>query len=276
MKRYWKEEKGSVMLEFCLVLPIYLLLFGGTFLMFDITMGRLHLQEANRNLAWIQNDRYDSAGKINQKLYQSSVNYFEIRNAQESTMDDNAMWSFGEAYKDYQEKQNSRESKTKSEADFWGHAITEFKDSDAELKLNNGWASTIGLDKVFDNDYITMYSGNMELKMDKVSAVYIGAVGLSSVLFPNGEKNHLYQQAYVFTRALEKSDANKVNSEMKVSNINTEMILLRRKGTDCRENINTLNILKPNSNLFFENIIFRSWVSNGTLGDIQLFLGVKL
>ena len=94
IKRYWKEEQGSVILEFCLVLPIYLLLFGGTFLTFDITMGRLHLQEANRNLAWLQNDRYDtdSEEKINHKLYKSAISYFESRNRLESTISDEPMW----------------------------------------------------------------------------------------------------------------------------------------------------------------------------------------
>ncbi|MBQ9366908.1 MAG: hypothetical protein IJT83_03935, partial [Victivallales bacterium] len=52
------SAKGSVMLEFILVLPLYLLLFGGTFLTFELTLARIYLQEANRNLAWLAEDRY--------------------------------------------------------------------------------------------------------------------------------------------------------------------------------------------------------------------------
>lgn len=275
--RYLKKEHGSVMLEFCLVLPIYLLLFGGTFLIFDITMARLHLQEANRNLAWIQNDRYDLEGKINERLYKNVTDFFEARNALERKIGDVAIWSFGKDYEDYQnEKSKHNGSKTQSNSDLWGHYIERFEDSDSALELNNGWASFLGLDVVFDNDYIAMRSGNMELKMEKVSAVYIGAVGVASVLYPNDETDSLYAQFYTFTRATDKQSRGANSSERSASRVNTEMLLLRRNGTDCRENINTLNILQPSRNLFIKNTIFRSWPSSGILGDIQLFLGVKL
>ena len=81
-----ESERGSVLMEFCLMLPIWLLMFGGTFMLFDVTMARLHLQEANRNLTWLQNDRYDSQGLINKAVYSSAVQYFEARNELETSM----------------------------------------------------------------------------------------------------------------------------------------------------------------------------------------------
>lgn len=208
---YLKEECGSVMLEFCLVLPIYLLLFGGTFLTFDITMGRLHLQEANRNLAWLQNDRYDtdSEGKINHELYKSAVSYFESRNRLESTMSDEPMWrnENSEAEKDIAEKneRNSRPTLPK-----WAHRLSQFKDSDSALKINYSLTGDIisripligdKLSEIFNNEFLEMYSGNMPLEMSHVSGVYKGAVGVSSVLFPNRNAPDLYNQSYTFTRA---------------------------------------------------------------------------
>jgi len=201
IKRYWKEEQGSVILEFCLVLPIYLLLFGGTFLTFDITMGRLHLQEANRNLAWLQNDRYDtdSEEKINHKLYKSAISYFESRNRLESTISDEPMWWYenSDAARDIAGK-NKGNSRPK-----WAHRLSRFKDSDSGMKIN-------------DSEFLEMYSGNMPLKMSHVSGVYKGAIGVSSVLFPNRNAPNLYNQAYTFTRAQ--------------TTVNNEMLLLRRKG----------------------------------------------
>ena len=89
-----KSERGSVLMEFCLMLPIWLLIFGGTFMVFDVSMARLHLQEANRNLAWLQDDRYDSEGLINKAVYGSSVLFFENRNALETGLSGEPMWSF--------------------------------------------------------------------------------------------------------------------------------------------------------------------------------------
>lgn len=70
--------------------------------------------------------------------------------------------------------------------------------------------------KINNSEFLEMYSGNMPLKMSHVSGVYKGAIGVSSVLFPNRNAPDLYNQAYTFTRAQ--------------TTVNNEMLLLRRKG----------------------------------------------
>ena len=57
------------------------------------------------------------------------------------------------------------------------------------------------MSEIFNNEFLEMYSGNMPLEMSHVSGVYKGAVGVSSVLFPNRNAPDLYNQAYTFTRA---------------------------------------------------------------------------
>ena len=184
-------KRGSVMMEFLLVLPLLLLLFGATFLTFDVGMGKLHLQEANRNLAWLHNDRYNTSGMIEGALYHEVKSFYEVRNALESNMvssvEEKGFWDFGTG------------------AD-WGRIVKSFKDNNVNLKAN-------------DNSWANIYTGNMELKMTKVSGVYIGAIGISSVLFSDESSNQLYQASYDLTR----SDRDKPNFEA---------ILVKRKKND--------------------------------------------
>lgn len=303
---YLKEECGSVMLEFCLVLPIYLLLFGGTFLTFDITMGRLHLQEANRNLAWLQNDRYDtdSEGKINHELYKSAVSYFESRNSLESTMSDEPMWwnenSKAAKYIAGKNKRNSRPELPK-----WAHRLSIFKDSDSALKINYSLTGDIisqipligdKLSEIFNNEFLEMYSGNMPLEMSHVSGVYKGAVGVSSVLFPNRNAPDLYNQAYTFTRAQvvvgnkgnikcaccgaeyieiyddDRESQKYVSKEMRPATVNNEMLLLRRKGDP---NIaGEINLCGGYGTVI--NAIWRNWpVGDSVIDDVRTLFGVQ-
>ena len=253
------------MLEFCLVLPIYLLIFGGTFLIFDITMAKLHLQESNRNLAWLQNDRYNNAEQlINKELYKRATAFYDTRNKLENNFSQYAgnVWSFGpETTTTDSDGNEIKEYK-------WGNRISDvFKDETVELKVNNGWADNLGLSGILDNDYMALYSGNMFLKMDKLSSVYIGAVGVSSVLFPLGrDVLPLYKSAYNLTRAFARDD--KGNQIEEAAAANGEMLIMRKSGADQRADVRNVN------KLFWTNIIFRSWPSNGTLGDIRLFLGL--
>lgn len=308
IKRYWKEECGSVMLEFCLVLPIYLLLFGGTFLTFDITMGRLHLQEANRNLAWLQNDRYDtdSEGKINHELYKSAVSYFESRNRLESTMSDEPMWwdenSEAAKYIDGKNKRNSRPELPKCA---WAHRLSIFKDSDSALKINYSLTGDIisqipligdKLSEIFNNEFLEMYSGNMPLEMSHISGVYKGAVGVSSVLFPNRNAPDLYNRAYTFTRAQvvvgnkgnikcdccgveyieiyddDRESQKYVSKEMRPATVNNEMLLLRRKGDP---NIaGEINLCGGYGTVI--NAIWRNWpVGDSVIDDVQTLFGMQ-
>lgn len=264
-----EAERGSVLLEFCLMLPIWLLMFGGTFMLFDVSMARLHLQEANRNLAWLQDDRYDSRGLINNAVYSSAVQFFETRNALEKGMSGEPMWSFGDSYRNYSAKQGGKKSDSPQ---FWGGTADSFKENGVEISVNNsvtqGLSALTGgmLSDKLENGYMNLRSGNMELEMTRVSAVYIGAIGVSSVLFPGEEGDGfvpLYQSTLSFTRAKETS----TKGETKRKDMNGEMLLMRRRETD-RDKVKNVN------DLFQDNTINRSWPSNGSLGDAQLLLGI--
>ena len=309
MRRYRKDENGSVMLEFCLVLPIYLLLFGGTFLMFDITMGRLHLQEANRNLTWLQNDRYDSESKINQELYKRAVDYFESRNRLEfeSAISDEPMW--------WAEKSDAAEYIAGKKSPKWAHQLSIFKDSDSGMKINYSLAgdiiSKIPLigdklnETVFNNEFLEMYSGNMPLEMSRVSGVYRGAVGVSSVLFPVEEVSDLYNQAYTLTRAqvvvgnkdnikcaccgaeyhgstgdftdsviYDRESRKCIRKEIRPATVNNEMLLLRRKGDPNIKGEITLLLLGGYGKVM--NAIWRNWpVGDSIVDDVKVLFGVK-
>ncbi len=307
MKRYWKDEKGSVMLEFCLVLPIYLLLFGGTFLMFDITMGRLHLQEANRNLAWIQNDRYDSGTLINQELYKRSVDYFEARNRLENLMEySDPVWADPDKY--IAERMNVENSCP--EPPKWAHSIPEFKDGKSGLKINGSLAHNIAskfpvlrdfLSSLFNNEYLEMYSGNMPIEMANVSGVYRGAVGVSSVLFPvqghDGKPIDLYNKAYTLTRAqvaiddkgntsgevacaccgkafhvYDGENADGIKNEVRPATVNNEMLILRRRGNTEDRRVNLTG-----GYIDFMKVMLRDWpVGNSIAANVLLLFGVQL
>ena len=265
-----KSERGSVLMEFCLVLPIWLLMFGGTFMLFDVSMARLHLQEANRNLTWLQNDRYDKQGLINTAAYASAVQFFEARNALETGWSGEPMWSFGEDY----QKNSSGSGKKGDSPQYWGSTPTSIKEEGVELSLGNsiteGLSSITGglIGDKLENGFMDIHTGNMELEMKKVSAVYIGAVGLSSVLFPGEEGDGfvpLYQSTLVFTRATDAEKKKGSGSSRK--DVNAESLLMRKRESD-RDKVQTAN------DLFMDNTINRSWPSNGSLGNAQLLLGI--
>ena len=238
------SEKGSVMLEFCLVLPIYLLIFGGTFLLFDLSMGKLHLQESNRNLAWLQDDRYNGSDNlINKELYKRATAFYDARNALEKRWDPvRDFWTFGEKKSD-SKGEDSEEYR-------WGERIKEIDKNNIFLKA--------------DNDFLSLYSGNMELKMDKVSAVYIGAVGASSVFAEDG-RGPLYKSAYTLTRSFSIENGKQTD---KADAVNPEMIIIRRTNTDTREDITT-------ASLKLTEMLFKSWpYSDNIIDNARLILGL--
>ncbi len=316
IKRFLKEEKGSVMLEFCLVLPIYLLLFGGTFLMFDIMMGRVHLQEANRNIAWLQDDRYDFDKNIDLAVYKSAVGYFETRNNLEYTMRSAPMWwsENSDAIKFINDK---KDAETCPPLPKWGHLINEFDDFGKKgmrgaLKTNYSLLGAV-LEAIplfssvdwFKNDYLEMRSGNMALDMSQVSGVYIGALAVSSSARVNKSQSagDLYRAAYTLTRAkvsvgrddgspepfvcaccgfsyhtYNVEDNKPLGQECQVrpATVNNEMLVLRRKGDD------SMHDKSYNLNIFggYKNYLMwtlRDWpVGDSVLDDLQLFFGFKL
>ena len=244
------SEQGSVMMEFCLMLPILLLIFGGTFLMFDVNMGRLHLLEANRNLAWLENDRFNNGDKlIQQALYSNATSFYDARNELERKWDaTSSFWLYGKKNED-------------KKAPSWAHVVEDYKDKYAEIKLNYAWTQSFAIAGAFlDNDFLTLQSGNMPLRMGKVSGAYIGALAAADVIYPrNDGRLPFYQSAYLFTRATGE------NGES--LDVNGESLVLCRTGVDRREDIHSPN------NLLLQNTLYRCWPSNGTLGDIRVFLG---
>lgn len=313
--QHLREDNGSVMLEFCLVLPIYLLLFGGTFLMFDVTMGRLHLQEANRNLAWLQNDRYDLETLINQELYKRVVDYFEARNMLENLMEySEPVWADADGYIAARNAGDNCPELPK-----WAHKVSYFKDSSSGMKINyspvGSFLSKIPLvgdelNKIFNNDLIEMYSGNMPLKMAHVSGVYRGAVGVSSVLHPNEDTVDLYNQAYIFTRAQVTIDKNGstseaiqcasgcycggghayhvygnenpygIRNEVRPATVNNEMLLLRRTGNpniDGEINLKMPMIFSDSTYGKLMNNIWRNWpVGNSCTEQLKQLFEVNI
>ncbi len=263
-----KSEQGSVLMEFCLMLPVWLLMFGGTFMIFDVSMGRLHLQESNRNLAWLQNDRFDRQHRINEELYRRATLYYDVRNNLEYNMSGEPMWGFGERSNG---KKNSKDKN--SNPQYWGSTDKDYKGRGIELTAN-GSVPVISqiTGSLLDNNWASLCSGNMELKMEKVSATYIGAIGVSSVLFPAGNGDGtvpLYKSALTFTRSVTVDTKDKKN-QPRLLFPNGEMLLLRRKGDDERGKIKDAN------DMFFDRTIYRSWPSSGTAGTLGIMLGTKI
>ena len=224
------------MLEFVLVLPVYLLLFGGTFLTFELSLARIHLQEANRNLAWLTGDRYDrpkegrgstksETGYIATHLHNEVQHYYKERNSLEARISGVAgdLYSYG----DNADKPGS-----------WGGGIPSFSEgSDAakvsiEVNDNDGnWLMTL----LPANSWCGLYTGNMELKMNHVSAAYIGAIASSDVLYPGEGGREFYKASYELTRATDKAGNNMA--------VNGEALLIHRKSaSEERANINTASI----------------------------------
>lgn len=258
MLKSLKSDRGSVLLEFCLVLPIWLLILGSTLLLFDVSMAKFHLQESNRNLAWIQNDRFDSANSINKELHRRVTLFYDTRNAFErSASGGEPMWGFGNGPSNGSNPQN------------WAYAPTgrqyphlDYKGEGVELSPNGNWANLGG---ILDNNWSTLCSGNMELRMEKISALYMGLIAVSSLMHSEGEEadTPLYDSAFTFTRA-DPYPSDPKNLE----NHNGEMLVLRRMSGDPRKDIATSN------SLMSDLTVYRAWPSNGSLGSIELLLGI--
>lgn len=275
-----KSERGSVLLEFCLMLPIWLVLFGGTFLIFDISMGRVHLLEANRNLAWIQNDRFDKGNKINKELYQRITRFYDARNALETSMSGEPIWAFNSG----DDQQGNRNENNPT---YWGSTDKDFKGNGVEVTAGSKWADKLqGISSIisgllgkdpFGNSWSMIGSGNMELRMTRVSATYIGAIGVSSVLLPDDDESGketvpLYKSVFTFTRALSNSTDKNGKAQQNAQLPNGEMLVLRRSGKDDNRGHIDEGSFVP---CYEPTItIYQTWPSNGALGDIRILLGI--
>ena len=184
-------NQGSVMLEFVLVLPIYLLLIGGTMLTYELFMAKLHLQEANRTLAWAVGDRYFAGGGKEEDfktvLFNAVCNYYTRRNNIDNAIHNNptTLWGFG------------------SHQDLWGVGIVHKRTADGSKFIG-------------ETNWGILTAGNMQLQMNRVSAAYIGALGVASVLDRNKSDTRasdLYNASYDMTRTVPVVDENDIEDD---------------------------------------------------------------
>ena len=161
------------MMEFILILPIYLLLIGGSMLIFEIHMARLHLQESNRNLSWTVGDRFFSIDDKT-RLLAELESYFTQRNKLDNVVAKNSipLYGFGE-----------------SSEELWGIGI--------DRKEISGQSPFLG-----STDWGTLAAGNMPVKMNRVSGAYIGPLGAGDTLYPD-EKLPLAEHSFSLTRTKE-------------------------------------------------------------------------
>lgn len=211
-------RNGSVLLEFMLMVPVLLLLFGATMLWFDLSLGETRLQESNRNLAWLAGDRYDD-GRISAGLVSVARESFDLRNKVEATFDgggNDPFWSFGSG-----------------NPGRWGRTVERYEDGHEKMFVSSEW------------DWGAMVSGNMELRMTHLSGVYLGVVALGSVLTPDNEAKPLYQSSYVLTRSRQAATSTNGN-DVVAQAFNPESFVLHRTGSpECREDVTTPNGLLP-------------------------------
>lgn len=174
--------KGSIILEFLLMLPVLLLLFGMTMLFYDDFHGQLHLQESNRILAWSVGDRYDANQEFDEKAVSAAKAQYERRNAWEKALDSSGddFWTFGD------------------KPDSWAVNIEERK-------------TPAGTNAVYfgKTDWAMLTAGNMELRMTKVAPSYIGILAVSSAVQGMGEKveDSIVAHANAFTHTKNALDA---------------------------------------------------------------------
>ena len=232
------HKQGSVIMEFLLVLPIRLLLFVATMLWMDISLGKMYIQEANRNLAWLTADRYDD-GKIKASLYDSVREPYELRNKVEKSFGGTGdMWKYAGGT-----------------TDVWGHVESSFPAGMSQYLRTSQ-----------ECDWHAMTTGNMNLKMAHLSGVYMGAVALGSILQPDGETNHLYASVYDFTRSRMASGSNDVVA----LSFNPEAVVIHRAYDNDNPAVKSsrINVTTPNNLL---PVLLQSWPTDGT--SLQEFVG---
>lgn len=171
LKKLIASESGAVALEFIIVLPIYLFLLGMTLFIFELLMGHIHLQEANRNLAWVAGDRNSvdiNAAKT--KLNQRVTKYYTDRNkAEKITGNDDDYWTFGTI------------------PDKWAVNVVSKQTQGGLFQAETEWS--------------LLAAGNMELSMSRISSVFLGLLAVTPVMYgQDGDSTPLYQMKYDLTR----------------------------------------------------------------------------
>ncbi len=171
LRRLIASERGAVALEFIMMLPVYMLLLGGTLLIFELIMGLVHLQEANRNLAWVAGDRHFSdISTAKDTLNQNITKYYSSRNKVEKSFgNDDDYWAFGKT------------------PDKWAVNVASKQTPNGLFQAETEWS--------------LLAAGNMELSMSRISSAYIGLLALSSIMYDQDDDSEpLYQMKYNLTR----------------------------------------------------------------------------
>lgn len=213
-------RNGSVILEFMLMMPILLLLFGAAMLWMDLSLGKAHIQESNRNISWIGNDRYDD-GAIGSALDAEAKDFFDQRNRLERKFDGGA-----------------------NRKPFWQMDFV-FTNDLASLKRGKAlWTNDVWrLDIPDDYSWGGYYSGNLDVRMTRLSGAYLGAVAIGDVLYPNDAKNPFYRAQYVLTRSRQTIPW---TNAVVAASFNPESVMIHRRGDpDVREDVTTPNNLLP-------------------------------
>lgn len=197
------KRHGSVILEFFLMLPPLLLLFGITLLLYDTFLGKLQLQQSNRLLAWVAADRYAEGDGFGDKLVKEAKAPFEYRNAWERALAGDAgdFWSFG------------------SHSDYWAVNVE---------RKQAGGKTYIGA-----TPWAMLAAGNMELKMEHVSAAYVGIAGVSSAVQDNGEdiNTSFLTDSWTLTHTAPPS-GDDAESAAEGEDFSPEALVLRRAGAE--------------------------------------------
>ena len=139
-----RGDRGSVMMEFIIVLPIYLCLFGGLFLTGEILLGRERLPENDRILAWL----CEYCGKDDLVGVVTAPDRFKIL----TDHDENAGWEVDT-----------------TNLEKWVGALDP---SSQNYQIGN--------------NYLTLYSSHMSVKMTKIPAWIRGPLSAVSIFSGNG------------------------------------------------------------------------------------------
>jgi len=201
------SDRGEVALEFLLVLPIYLLLLGGTMLLYEILLGRLHLQEANRNLAWVAGDRHAvDTNEAKSRLVNKITAYYANRNVRESAMGSTEeYWRFP------------------GSPDYWAVSIASKQTADGVFLPETEWGM--------------LAAGNMGLRMSRVSSAFLGLIAVSYVFSPEKDgQTPLYAKSFDLTR----TKVPESSSDVSGIDFQPESYLFRRRGDETYRNGNSM------------------------------------
>ena len=148
MKKLISNSKGSILMEAVIVMPLYMLLFGGMMLIGDMVLGGVNLYDSNRMLAWMAMDRF---GIDDNFLVQQAQKGFEFTGENSITSSNgDPVWKFDES------------QKAKA---YWAGIY------------NQG-----GSEYVTSNTYLALFKGAMPLKMNKIPMLYQGLLAVNDVM----------------------------------------------------------------------------------------------